>query len=50
MMVARSLMWDGLAPTVVARRLGYTHVSAFTKAFSKAYGMPPSEWLRREAA
>ncbi|WP_229051599.1 AraC family transcriptional regulator [Aeromicrobium sp. Leaf350] len=46
---ARALMWDGHPPSVVARRLGYAHVSAFSRAFSTAHGMPPREWLRRDA-
>lgn len=46
---ARTLMWDGLAPSVVARRLGYSHLPTFSKAFTASYGISPREWLRREA-
>lgn len=46
---ARALMWEGLAPSVVARRLGYSHLPAFSRAFTTSYGIPPREWLRREA-
>ncbi len=46
---ARALMWDGHAPSSVARRVGYAHLSAFSKAFSATHGIPPREWLRRDA-
>lgn len=46
---ARHLLWDGHPPSVAARRLGYGHLSTFSKAFTAAHGMPPREWLRRDA-
>lgn len=35
--------------SVAARRVGYSHLSAFSKAFSAAHGMPPRAWLGRDA-
>lgn len=49
MSAARDLMWDGYAPSVVARRLGYRHLSGFSRAFSAAHGMSAREWLRRSS-
>lgn len=46
---ARALLWDGHSPSTAARRLGYAHLPAFSKAFTASHGMPPREWLRREA-
>lgn len=46
---ARALMGGGHAPSAVARRLGYAHLPAFSKAFTAAHGIPPREWFRREA-
>jgi AraC-like DNA-binding protein len=40
---AARLLRDGAAsPTELAERLGYASLSAFTRAFRQAYGMPPS--------
>lgn len=47
MSAARHLMWDGHAPSTVARRLGYRHLSAFSRAFTSVHGVSPREWLRR---
>ncbi|MFI5492376.1 helix-turn-helix domain-containing protein [Actinoplanes sp. NPDC051859] len=44
---ARLLIWEEHPPSVVARRLGYRHLSTFTKAFVAVHGMSPREWLRR---
>jgi transcriptional regulator GlxA family with amidase domain/mannose-6-phosphate isomerase-like protein (cupin superfamily) len=48
MTAARTLLWDGHAPSSVARSLGYAHLPAFSKAFAAAHGLPPREWQRRE--
>ena len=31
----------------IAERVGYESEAAFSRAFKKAVGMPPSEWRRR---
>ncbi|MFT4234163.1 MAG: helix-turn-helix domain-containing protein [Microbacterium sp.] len=48
--VARALLWTGGTPGDVARQLGYTSTSTFTKVFSATHGVPPKEYQRREAA
>jgi len=36
--------------STVASEIGYDSEAAFSRAFSKRYGMPPSKWRRRTAA
>lgn len=48
MRVARDLLRNGAKPTSVARRVGYTQVSNFSRAFSRFHGMPPREYQSRE--
>jgi AraC-like DNA-binding protein len=40
----REQLTRGLPPSVVARNLGYGHLSAFSRAFAAAYGMPPQRF------
>jgi AraC-like DNA-binding protein len=39
---ARLLSAEGTSPTELAERLGYASLSAFTRAFRQAFGIPPS--------
>lgn len=43
---ARNQLQLGVAPTVVARRLGYSHLPAFSRAFTTAHGISPQQALR----
>nr|WP_240931276.1 AraC family transcriptional regulator [Rhodococcus sp. B10] len=43
---ARNQLHLGVAPSVVARRLGYAHMSAFTRAFTTAHGISPRDFGR----
>jgi AraC-like DNA-binding protein len=46
--LAESLLLQSDTPiTYIAQRLCYQDVSAFSKAFSKHYGMSPRQWKRR---
>lgn len=47
MSVAREMLDEGHAPSLVARRLGYEHLSGFSKLFSTAHGLSPREYQRR---
>jgi AraC-like DNA-binding protein len=44
MRIARDLLTGGAKPGVVARRLGYAHLSNFSTAFSRFHGMSPREY------
>jgi AraC-like DNA-binding protein len=46
MTYARNQLHLGVAPSVVARRVGYAHMPAFTRAFTTAHGMSPSQFER----
>ncbi len=46
--VARRLLRLGDPPGVVSRQLGYAGPAAFSIAFSRAHGIPPREYQRRE--
>lgn len=41
---ARNLLHLGVAPSVVARRVGYAHVPAFSRAFLNAHGIRPGSF------
>jgi AraC-like DNA-binding protein/mannose-6-phosphate isomerase-like protein (cupin superfamily) len=41
MLTAREMVAGGMAPSVVARRVGYRHLSGFSRDFSRHCGMPP---------
>lgn len=49
MTMARDLLWEGRPPKVVARRLGYAHLSGFNKVFKSANGLTPREFVRIES-
>ena len=49
-LAALALLGRGLPVTRVAAELGYASASAFTAAFRRALGAPPSRYLRGEAA
>ncbi|AEK36114.1 helix-turn-helix domain-containing protein [Corynebacterium variabile] len=42
---ATELMDRGLAPSMVARRVGYAHLSAFSRDFREHVGMSPREYV-----
>jgi transcriptional regulator GlxA family with amidase domain len=47
---AAELLLDTPKPVAaVATRVGYDSEAAFSRAFSKRYGMPPSRWRRQTA-
>lgn len=46
MAYARQLLRDGLPPAVVSARLGYAHPSSFSRAFTRAHGIPPRAFQR----
>ncbi|WP_238006510.1 helix-turn-helix domain-containing protein [Dactylosporangium sp. AC04546] len=43
---ARRLLTDGARPAAVADRLGYAHLSSFSRAFSRQYGTSPRAFQR----
>lgn len=45
--VGQDLLKSGRAPKQVAVECGYGSPSAFTRAFMRRVGVPPSEWLRQ---
>ncbi|SJM52488.1 Transcriptional regulator, AraC family [Actinomycetales bacterium JB111] len=47
---ARDLMAGGLDPSVAARRVGYRHLSAFSRAFRRRHGFSPREYLESSRA
>lgn len=47
---ARRLLATGAPPGTVAKRLGYGHVSGFSKAFRAAHGVSPREYQQQELA
>jgi AraC-like DNA-binding protein/mannose-6-phosphate isomerase-like protein (cupin superfamily) len=47
---ARDLMAGGLDPSVAARRVGYRHLSAFSRAFRRRHGFSPREYLEPSRA
>lgn len=47
MMTAREMVACGMAPSVVARRVGYRHLSGFSRDFSRHHGMPPRAFQAR---
>jgi AraC-like DNA-binding protein len=50
MQVAARLLADGVAKvSAVAREVGYDSEAAFSRAFTKATGVPPATWRRRYA-
>ncbi|WP_143336597.1 helix-turn-helix domain-containing protein [Corynebacterium pacaense] len=44
MTLARIQLSRGLQPSVVARNLGYSHLSAFSRAFSATHGLSPTDF------
>jgi AraC-like DNA-binding protein/quercetin dioxygenase-like cupin family protein len=46
MRTACDLLADGAKPSAVARRVGYTQVSNFSRAFRRFHGVSPSEYRR----
>ncbi|WP_181274004.1 helix-turn-helix domain-containing protein [Brevibacterium oceani] len=49
MHAARDLLEAGARPTDAARRVGYTRVRSFSRAFRDRYGHPPREHLSRRS-
>ena len=45
-MARLALESDAASIKVIAHRVGYTHVSNFTAAFGRRYGMPPQRYQR----
>ena len=51
MQIASGLLTGGSANlATVAIEIGYASEAAFSRAFKKMVGMPPSEWRRRRGA
>ncbi|MFT3944611.1 MAG: helix-turn-helix domain-containing protein [Ancrocorticia sp.] len=50
MQVARDLLEHGARPDNVSRRVGYTHLRSFSRAFTSFYGTPPSQYRKSVAA
>lgn len=48
MRIARELLAGGAKPSVVARRVGYSHLPTFSTAFSRFHGISPREYQDRE--
>lgn len=48
MRVARDLLANGAKPTSVARQVGYTQTSNFSRAFSRFHGLSPREYREQE--
>lgn len=42
---AHDLMAAGVSPSAAARRVGYKHLSGFSRDFSRHYGMTPREFM-----
>ena len=49
MRIARDLLVGGARPSVVARRVGYTHLPTFSAAFTRFHGLSAREYQEREA-
>ncbi|WP_336792431.1 helix-turn-helix domain-containing protein [Gordonia malaquae] len=45
MTYAREVLIRGVPPATAAREAGYAHLSAFSRAFSKTYGMSPRRFM-----
>jgi AraC-like DNA-binding protein len=50
MSIARDLLDEGQPLTAVARRLGYAHLSGFSRVFATAFGQPPGAYQRSLSA
>lgn len=50
MSIARDLLDEGKPLTAVARRLGYAHLSGFSRVFATAFGQPPGAYQRSLSA
>lgn len=48
MRIARGLLENGTKTGSVAGRVGYTHVSNFSRAFTRFHGVSPSEYQATE--
>ena len=48
-LAARFLVRERLTAGEVARRVGYESVAAFSKAFKRRFGLPPSAYRRQTA-
>lgn len=49
MHVAESLLETDMSVLAVARRVGYESEEAFSRAFKRAHGLPPSHWRKAHA-
>jgi AraC-like DNA-binding protein/quercetin dioxygenase-like cupin family protein len=49
METARRLLAGGLRPSAVAERLGYRHLSSFSRAFTRMYGASPRAFQRHRS-
>lgn len=48
MRIARDLLVRGMKPSGVARRVGYAHLSNFSRAFSSFHGVSPQDYQARK--
>ncbi|HEY9265553.1 MAG TPA: AraC family transcriptional regulator [Mycobacterium sp.] len=48
MLIARDLLAAGAKSSSIAGRVGYSHVSNFSRAFARFHGMPPRVYQRQE--
>ncbi|MDO4697978.1 MAG: AraC family transcriptional regulator [Pasteurellaceae bacterium] len=46
--VAQTLLLKNIPISLVAEKVGYSHNAAFTRAFLRIVGQPPSEWLKQQ--
>lgn len=49
MLLAANLLSDSNAPLIrIAEEVGYQTDTAFSRAFSREYGVPPAKWRRMQ--
>lgn len=46
--VAQMLLQKGLAVSLVAEKVGYSHSAALSRAFTREIGLSPTEWLNKQ--